>query len=328
MNRIDKMREAAELLSAKKRFSESYAIYDELYRQIWGVFGSIQGSYYGYSKNASKIASSIYPAFRDKYIETAIETLCVRIYSTPLSQMLDEFIRIIYGRLQCICFSHEVNKEETVDDILCEFAVLYTLVLQTFPRKKISPLFELVSMILDGNKRLKRIRPNYSRGSIEKILLESAGKNKEGEWRKINVLLLEYLSRSLCSKTELYSKIAEVIGTRSYRYKQQEAGWQGEGAWGNTYGGYEHYTHRSSSSAKDFCPATATEEEKKTYYSKIINLKGTVTKAEIRSKYIDLVSLYHPDKVQHLGPELKELAERKSKEINAAYTWFKSRYHI
>ena len=55
---------------------------------------------------------------------------------------------------------------------------------------------------------------------------------------------------------------------------------------------------------------------------------GKVTKEQIRSKYINLISLYHPDRVQHLGPELKELAELKSKEINAAYAWLKSKYHI
>ena len=40
------------------------------------------------------------------------------------------------------------------------------------------------------------------------------------------------------------------------------------------------------------------------------------------------VSLYHPDKVQHLGPELKDLAERKTKELNEAYDWLKEKYAI
>ena len=31
------------------------------------------------------------------------------------------------------------------------------------------------------------------------------------------------------------------------------------------------------------------------------------------------MSEYHPDKVASLGKEIRELAERKSKEINAAY---------
>jgi DnaJ like chaperone protein len=40
---------------------------------------------------------------------------------------------------------------------------------------------------------------------------------------------------------------------------------------------------------------------------------------EIRKAYKSQMSQYHPDKVAALGIELKELAERKSKEINIAY---------
>ena len=40
---------------------------------------------------------------------------------------------------------------------------------------------------------------------------------------------------------------------------------------------------------------------------------------EIRTAYRSLVSQYHPDKVASLGPELRALAETKTKEIAAAY---------
>ncbi len=40
---------------------------------------------------------------------------------------------------------------------------------------------------------------------------------------------------------------------------------------------------------------------------------------DVRKAYRDLVRLYHPDKVAHLGAELKRVAETKTKEINAAY---------
>jgi hypothetical protein len=39
----------------------------------------------------------------------------------------------------------------------------------------------------------------------------------------------------------------------------------------------------------------------------------------IKSRYRELVKQYHPDKVATLGPELRELAERKTREINRAY---------
>lgn len=43
------------------------------------------------------------------------------------------------------------------------------------------------------------------------------------------------------------------------------------------------------------------------------------TKDEIVAAYRKMARMYHPDKVAGLGPEFKELAERRMKEINAAY---------
>jgi len=40
---------------------------------------------------------------------------------------------------------------------------------------------------------------------------------------------------------------------------------------------------------------------------------------EIKTAYYQLAAKYHPDKVQHLGEEFKELAETRFKEIQAAY---------
>jgi DnaJ like chaperone protein len=40
---------------------------------------------------------------------------------------------------------------------------------------------------------------------------------------------------------------------------------------------------------------------------------------EITNSYKKKIRQYHPDKVESLGSELKKLAEKKSKEINAAY---------
>jgi DnaJ-domain-containing protein 1 len=50
-----------------------------------------------------------------------------------------------------------------------------------------------------------------------------------------------------------------------------------------------------------------------------LNVSADATAAEIKYSYRTLMSQYHPDKVATLGEELKAVAERKSKEINAAY---------
>jgi DnaJ-class molecular chaperone len=45
--------------------------------------------------------------------------------------------------------------------------------------------------------------------------------------------------------------------------------------------------------------------------------------AEITTAYRKLALTYHPDKVAHLAPEARELADQKMKEINAAYAQLK-----
>ena len=45
----------------------------------------------------------------------------------------------------------------------------------------------------------------------------------------------------------------------------------------------------------------------------------------ISDAYKTMISQYHPDKVAALGPELRSLAEKKSKEINAAYQYIRQR---
>jgi DnaJ-domain-containing protein 1 len=47
-------------------------------------------------------------------------------------------------------------------------------------------------------------------------------------------------------------------------------------------------------------------------------MHGHVSIEQARFTYRNLMRQYHPDRVAHLGPELRELAERKAKEFNIA----------
>jgi hypothetical protein len=51
----------------------------------------------------------------------------------------------------------------------------------------------------------------------------------------------------------------------------------------------------------------------------VLGVPTTATREEITRAYKLLAQQYHPDKVNHLAPEFRELAERKMREINAAY---------
>ena len=51
----------------------------------------------------------------------------------------------------------------------------------------------------------------------------------------------------------------------------------------------------------------------------ILNVPSHADQTEIKAAYRKLANQYHPDKVSHLGKEFQDLAERKFKEIQAAY---------
>ncbi len=328
MSTILKMREVADLLVRQKKFDEAYTIFDELFRQIWSVFGSVQCNCSGYSSKPVGTQLSFNPVLLKQYPEIAVNSLFLRIYNINLTMALDEFVRIMYGHLQCISSSWHIHREISPDAVLNEFAVLYTLVLQPLQQRRLIPIFSIVTAIVDRNNRVKRIISHYPRNIIEKLLWESAQKCKNDKWKTINHLLFDYLLRIGCCKSEFFKKISGTIDPCSNRfYNSYRRSDRNEN--NKRYDHNERYKRQNtSSSSHKFYSSTATDEEKKEYYGQLIGLKGKVTKEQIRLKYIDLISLYHPDRVQHLGPELKELAEMKSKEINAAYDWFKSKYHF
>ncbi len=58
--------------------------------------------------------------------------------------------------------------------------------------------------------------------------------------------------------------------------------------------------------------------QKKDPYS-ILGVDRNASREEIRSAYRRLANKYHPDKVNHMGEEFRELAEKKFKEIQEAY---------
>jgi preprotein translocase subunit Sec63 len=54
-------------------------------------------------------------------------------------------------------------------------------------------------------------------------------------------------------------------------------------------------------------------------WPQVLNIDANASVDQIRAAYQALISQYHSDKVAGLGPELREVADRKSKEITAAY---------
>jgi nucleosome binding factor SPN SPT16 subunit len=64
------------------------------------------------------------------------------------------------------------------------------------------------------------------------------------------------------------------------------------------------------------------------YFETILGLHPSKTPDDIKNRYKKLVMQYHPDRVTHLGPKLKEVAEQQTKEINEAYDYFRRKYGL
>ncbi len=75
-------------------------------------------------------------------------------------------------------------------------------------------------------------------------------------------------------------------------------------------------------------PETAHYEDPETRFARVLDLRMPCTTSEIRERYRQLINQYHPDKAAHLGPELRELAERRTREILEAYEYFRVKYRL
>jgi hypothetical protein len=54
-------------------------------------------------------------------------------------------------------------------------------------------------------------------------------------------------------------------------------------------------------------------------WHEVLQVAPTASADEIRAAYRQLISQYHPDKVETLGADIRDLALRKSQEITVAY---------
>ena len=70
-------------------------------------------------------------------------------------------------------------------------------------------------------------------------------------------------------------------------------------------------------------PGASSAARDERYYARVLGLAGNCGPDNVKRAYRLLVPQYHPDKVHHLGPKLKEVAEQQMKEINEAYAYFK-----
>lgn len=63
-------------------------------------------------------------------------------------------------------------------------------------------------------------------------------------------------------------------------------------------------------------------------YAEVLGLSFEESRdfAIVKSTYRRVIAQYHPDKVGAMGPEIREIAESKAKEINHAYQYFRKKF--
>ena len=76
-------------------------------------------------------------------------------------------------------------------------------------------------------------------------------------------------------------------------------------------------SHARAEDARHTYSDTKTDAPKDPYA--VLGIAPGASKEEIRAAYRQLAGKYHPDKVQHLGEEFQQLAEKRFKDIQAAY---------
>ena len=82
----------------------------------------------------------------------------------------------------------------------------------------------------------------------------------------------------------------------------------------NERGGYQHQNREYKN----------TEDE----YRHVLEVTAEDSPATIKKQYKELLAKYHPDKVQHLGIEFQEMAEKKTRAIMEAYEFFRKKYNL
>lgn len=88
------------------------------------------------------------------------------------------------------------------------------------------------------------------------------------------------------------------------------------------YGALAYAVYKIVQGAKDGDKAAPPKKKKMAGVRpphEVLGIDKNATEQEIRRAYQAKMRDYHPDKVANAGDELRNLAEKRSKEINAAY---------
>jgi len=338
MSNISSLRDTADYLLKQDRPYEASIIYSEIYRQIWNSIAAINDGLNSFSKIylPKKVMTNI--EFRNNYSSSVSSTIFYQWFQLDSDQVLNEFIFTLNGHLKCVTYSKNLIHNHSRDEILNEFSVLYTLINYSTDENWVDQILKYVSIKHEPEK-INKPKPNLLKVHIEKKILKITPNIVNTDWNHLNYLLADYLHNKGERNTQFYKKLVNTIGKRpsgysnNYRTEERYERKNAEGDYTRyekyeRYERYEKFERKTYSFKKKFDPKTASEEEKARHYGRVLELSGAIKKEDIRKKYISLVGQYHPDRVEGLGKDLRELADERTKELNEAYDWMRSKYNL
>jgi hypothetical protein len=88
------------------------------------------------------------------------------------------------------------------------------------------------------------------------------------------------------------------------------------------------HAHTSPDNPDGHSQTTAPYEDPEVRYARVLGLPTAFSGPEIKQRYRTLMASYHRDKVAHLGPELRQMADQKTREIIEAYEYFRVKYNL
>ena len=67
-------------------------------------------------------------------------------------------------------------------------------------------------------------------------------------------------------------------------------------------------------------------DQEELLFAETLGVEKPFEEEKVKAVYRKLIAQYHPDRVSALGPEIREVAEQKAKEINEAYEYFRKKF--
>lgn len=308
MRDIIRFRNIADYLLKEGNTLKAYELYYRLNLEIWLALAKF--------KNEIKLTPSFLVNKEDDELLslislTRLKKIFFERFKLHVSQVIDEFVFITYGRLKCIFFSEKIKDNVSPQQLNNDILLLYILINNPDEIKCINKVFEVFNPVVKDDT-LSLIKIIADDNAIEKMLFNYAEKNLANGFNSLNHISLLLLENKDLQKTRL------MEGLRELTKKEKKLSLEG-------FANLEGLLYNRTIT---FNPKIASESEKAVHYGKVLGLIGKIKKSEIRSKYYAKISIYHPDKVKNPSPEVLKQIETKTKEINEAFEYFKEKYNL